>query len=177
MNLHAIPACDGIVDSPFAVINADDYYGKNGFIKAASFLGSSYGLVGYILKNTLSDNGGVTRGICSVSDGILTGIKETKNIVKTATGAAVDGVAVDAESLVSMNFWRYPAEFMDVLREGFPKFLAGMKDPMKEEYLLPIIAGGQLRRGLSLRYFRLMISGSELHIRKISRRLWRASGS
>lgn len=144
---HAILACDGIVDSPFAVINADDYYGKNGFIKAASFLGSSYGLVGYILKNTLSDNGGVTRGICSVSDGILTGIKETKNIVKTATGAAVDGVAVDAESLVSMNFWCYPAEFMDVLREGFPKFLAGMKDPMKEEYLLPIIADGQLRAG------------------------------
>jgi hypothetical protein len=85
---------------PFAVINADEYYGKNGFIKAVSFLGSSYGLVRYVLKNTLSDNGGVTRGICSVTDGILSGIKETKNIVKTATGAAVDGVTVDAESLV-----------------------------------------------------------------------------
>ena len=140
---HAI----GFVDSPFAVLNADEYYGKNEFIKAASFLGSSYGLVGGVLKNTLSDNGGVTRGICSVSDGILTGIKETKNIVKTATGAAVDGVAVDAESLVSMNFWCYPAEFMDVLREGFPKFLAGMKDSMKDEYLLPIIADGQLKAG------------------------------
>lgn len=144
---HAILACDGIVYSPFAVINADDYYGKNDFIKAASFLGSSYGLVGYVLKNTLSDNGGVTRGICSVFDGILTGIKETKNIVKTATGAAVDGVAVDAESLVSMNFWCYPAELMDVLREGFPKFLAGMKDPLKDEYLLLIIADGQLKAG------------------------------
>ena len=118
---HTILACDGIVDSPFAVINTDDYYGKNGFIKAASFRGSSYGLVGHVLKNTLSDNGGVTRGICSVSDGILTGIKETKNIVKTATSAAVDGVAVDAECLVSMDFWCYPAEFMGVLREGFPK--------------------------------------------------------
>ena len=129
------------------MIHADDYYGKNGFIKAASFLDSSYGLVGHVLKNTLSDNGGVTRGICSVSDGILTGIKETKNIIKTAAGAVVDGVAVDAESLVLINFWCYPAEFMDVLREGFPNFLAGMKDPMKDEYLLPIIADGQLKAG------------------------------
>lgn len=144
---HAILACDGLIDSPFAVINADDYYGKNGFVQAASFLGSSYGLVGYVLKNTLSDNGGVTRGICSVSDGILTGIKETKNIVKTSTGAAVEGVPVDTESLVSMNFWCYPASFMDVLREGFPKFLANMPDPMKSEYLLPIIADEQLRAG------------------------------
>lgn len=116
---HVLLACDGIIDLPFEVIHADDYYGKNGFIKAASFLGSSYGLVGHVPKNTLSDNGGVTRGICPVSDGILMGIKETKHIVKTATGAAVDGVAVDAESLVSMNFCCYPAEFMDVLREGF----------------------------------------------------------
>ena len=144
---HAILACDGLIDSPFAVINADDYYGKNGFIKAASFLGDSYGLVGYILKNTLSDNGGVTRGICSVSDGTLTGIAETKNIVKTSTGASVDGVPVDVESLVSMNFWCYPASFMDVLREGFPQFLASMPDPMKSEYLLPIIADAQLHSG------------------------------
>ena len=93
---HAILSCDGLIDSPFAVINADDYYGKNGFVKAASFLGDSYGLVGYVLKNTLSDNGGVTRGICSVdASGSLTGIAETKNIVQTPTGAAVDGTPVD----------------------------------------------------------------------------------
>ena len=144
---HAILACDGLIDSPFAVINADDYYGKNGFVKAASFLGEGYGLVGYILKNTLSDNGGVTRGICSVEDGVLTGIAETKNIVKTPTGAAVDGTPVDVESLVSMNFWCYPASFMDVLRSGFPRFLASMPDPMKSEYLLPIIADEQLHAG------------------------------
>jgi NDP-sugar pyrophosphorylase family protein len=144
---HAILACDGLIDSPFAVINADDYYGKSGFVKAASFLGDSYGLVGYVLKNTLSDNGGVTRGICSVTDGALTGIAETKNIVKTASGAEVDGVPVDVESLVSMNFWCYPAEFMDVLRSGFPQFLSTMPDPMKSEYLLPIIADAQLHAG------------------------------
>ena len=76
---HAVLACDGLLDSPFCVINADDYYGKEGFVKAAQFLEKEqYGLVGYVLKNTLSDNGGVTRGICSVQDGKLVGIKETK---------------------------------------------------------------------------------------------------
>ncbi len=145
---HAVLACDGLIDSPFAVINADDYYGKNGYRKAVDFMDSGkYGLVGYVLKNTLSDNGGTTRGVCTVENGRLVGINETKNIVKTASGAEANGVALDVDSLVSMNFWCYPPEFMDVLREGFPKFVAGMSDPMKDEYLLPIIADGQLKNG------------------------------
>ena len=147
---HAVLACDGLVDSPFAVINADDYYGKNGFKKVAEFLekhSKDYALVGYQLKNTLSDNGGVTRGICSVDDGKLIGIKEMKNIVKTEKGAEVDGQPVDIESIVSMNFWCYPAEFIDVLKTGFPRFLDQMKDPLKDEYLLPIIADGMLKTG------------------------------
>ena len=163
---HAVLACRGILNEPFAVINADDYYGKNGFRKAAQFLESGgYGLVGYILKNTLSENGGVTRGICSVEDGKLTGIKETKHIVKTAEGAEGDTCrdqdtgdrtqktegreALDVESLVSMNFWCYPAEFLGVLEKGFPVFLENMTDPMKDEYLLPVIADGMIRDGVS----------------------------
>lgn len=145
---HAVLACEGLIDGPFAVINADDYYGKNGFKKAAEFLGSqphSYALVGYQLKNTLSDNGGVTRGICSVDNGKLSGIAETKNIVKTASGADVEGKTVDVNSLVSMNFWCYPAEFLDVLKKGFLCFLEKMTDPLKDEYLLPIIADGVLK--------------------------------
>lgn len=148
---HAILACDGLIDSPFAVINADDYYGKNGFIKAADFLGDTYGLVGYQLKNTLSDNGGVTRGICSVEHGKLTKIDETKNIEKTVdgsiVGAVADGIVLDIDSLVSMNFWCYPAEFIQVLKDGFTGFLEGMKDPMKDEYLLPIIADQMIKEG------------------------------
>ena len=147
---HAVLACDGLIGEPFAVINADDYYGKNGFKKAAGFLSShpnEYALVGYRLKNTLSDNGGVTRGICNVDNGKLTGIAETKNIIKIATGAAVDDKAIDTNSLVSMNFWCYPAEFMNVLKNGFPEFLDHMTDPMKDEYLLPIIADGMLKEG------------------------------
>ena len=144
---HAVLCCEGLIQEPFAVINADDYYGKNGFRAAASFLGNGYGLVGYILKNTLSDHGGVTRGICSVRDGKLTGIKETKNIVKTSEGAAANGVPLNMDSLVSMNFWCYPAEFMEVLRKGFPEFLATASDIQKDEYLLPNIADQMLKNG------------------------------
>ena len=145
---HAVLACDGLIDGPFAVINADDYYGKHGFVKAAAFLEKGgYGLVGYILKNTLSENGGVTRGICSVEDGRLTGIAETKHIVKTAAGAEADGVELDTEALVSMNFWCYPAEFMEILRKKFPVFLANMKDVLKDEFLLPTIADHMLKEG------------------------------
>ncbi len=168
---HAVLACDGVLNAPFAVINADDYYGKNGFIKAAEFLeAGGYGLVGYQLKNTLSEHGGVTRGICTVENGKLTGIKETKNIVKKADGAEAvicrekdtgdrmqgtgeakkteERKVLDPEALVSMNFWCYPAAFMDVLKDGFPKFLEKMKDPLKDEYLLPIIADGMLKEGV-----------------------------
>ncbi len=145
---HAVLACDGILDGPFAVINADDYYGKNGFVKAAEFLKTGgYGLVAYVLKNTLSDNGGVTRGICTVEDGKLVGIDETRNIVKTAQGAETEGRPVDVNALVSMNFLCFPPEFMDVLRERFPAFLENMSDPLKDEFLLPVILDSMIQQG------------------------------
>lgn len=147
---HAVLCAAEHIDSPFAVINADDYYGKNGFSIASGFLAEhpdSYALIGYILKNTLSDNGGVTRGICSADQGRLVGIAETKNIVKTADGAEADGKHVDIERLVSMNFWCYPSEFLDVLKIGFPEFLKTTPNIEKDEYLLPIIADGMLKEG------------------------------
>ena len=145
---HAVLCAADQIDSPFAVINADDYYGKDGYVKASEFLASgSYALVGYVLKNTLSDNGTVTRGICSVEDGKLVGIAETKNIMKTPEGASADGVTLDPDSLVSMNFWCYPLEFIDLLKTGFPEFISNMADPLKSEYLLPIIADGMLKAG------------------------------
>ena len=147
---HAVLACKGLIDGPFAVINADDYYGKSGYQKAAAFLAANpdgYALVGYQLKNTLSDHGGVTRGICSLAGSSLIGITETRNIVKTRDGAEANGVKLDPDSLVSMNFWCYPAEFLSVLENGFPQFLANMKDPMKDEYLLPMIADRMLKEG------------------------------
>jgi len=147
---HAVLCAAEHISSPFAVINADDYYGKNGYSIASSFLAEhpdSYGLIGYILKNTLSDNGGVTRGICSVNEGRLVGINETKNIVKTEDGAEADGKTVDVESLVSMNFWCYPVEFISVLQTGFPEFLSSTPNIEKDEYLLPIIADEMLKEG------------------------------
>ena len=145
---HAVLCASDVIDAPFAVINADDYYGRDGFKKAENFLGKGYALVGYVLKNTLSDNGGVTRGICSVDEGRLIAIDETKNIIKTSSGAEANGKVLDIESLVSMNFWCYPVEFLDILRKGFPKFISEMKDPDKDEYLLPIIADEMIKSGV-----------------------------
>lgn len=145
---HAVLCASEFIDSPFSVINADDYYGKEGFIKAAEFLEKKqYGLIGYILKNTLSDNGGVTRGICKFDNEVLVGIEETKNIVKTETGAVSNGKIIDINSVVSMNFWCYPVEFIEILKKGFPKFQANLREPDKEEYLLPIIADEMLNKG------------------------------
>ena len=145
---HAILACRDILHEPFSVINADDYYGKEGFRQAGAFLGKGYALVGYLLKNTLSENGGVTRGICSMENNVLTGIRETREIVRTPDGgAAAKGQEIDPETLVSMNFWCYPAEFLEELKEGFPVFLSKMTDPVKEEFLLPTIADVMIKNG------------------------------
>lgn len=145
---HAVLCAAAVIDAPFAVINADDFYGAEGFKKAADFLDrNEYALVGYVLKNTLSDNGGVTRGICTVDDGKLVSINETKNIVKKNNGAETDGRELDINSLVSMNFWCFPHSFIDVLKDGFSQFLQTLDDPLKDEYLLPIIADQMLKEG------------------------------
>ena len=105
---QAVLAPKKIIKTPFIVINADDYYGKEGFKAVHEYLvnGGKSCMAGFVLKNTLSDNGGVTRGICKMDEqNNLTEVVETKNIIKTADGAEADGVAVDVNSLVSMNMW------------------------------------------------------------------------
>ena len=148
---HAVLCCKKLIHEPFAVINADDYYGKDGFVKASAFLEKrKYGMIAYVLKNTLSDNGGVTRGLCDVIGGRLIGIDETKNIVKTPKGIRVGDMALAPSTLVSMNFWCLPESFLHVLERGFPEFLKNMSDPLKDEYLLPIIVDGLLKVGTSV---------------------------
>ena len=156
---QAVLSCKGILQEPFAVINADDYYGRAALRKAYDFLTGyvpgekeHYGMVGYVLKNTLSDNGGVTRGICKTdADGSLLGIDETRGIVKTPEGAAAprgdELCPLDLDALVSMNFWMLPVSFVDRLEEGFPAFRENMSDPQKDEYLLPVIIDGLLQEG------------------------------
>ena len=107
-------------------------------------------MAGFVLKNTLSDNGGVTRGICKMdAENNLTEVVETKNIVKTADGAEADGKVIDVNSLVSMNMWGLTPDFLDVLEEGFKEFFEKEVpgNPLKEEYLIPIFIGELLEQG------------------------------
>lgn len=152
---QAVLCAKEVVHEPFMVINADDYYGKEAFVKMHEWLcenhaPAAYAMAGFILKNTLSENGGVTRGICKVQEGHghIVDVVETNNIVKTENGAAVNGVEVNPESYVSMNMWGLPIAFMDVLDDGFKRFFEEdvVTNPLKAEYLLPTIIGGMLRR-------------------------------
>lgn len=157
---QAILCCKDVVKEPFLVINADDYYGKEAYREAYEYLtsqsvmdGSRACMIGFVLKNTLSDNGGVTRGVCRVDENrMLAEIVETHNIIKTDGGAAVKSdesmEPIDVESEVSMNMWGLSPTFMDILETGFEKFLEEL-DPenLKGEYLLPTIIGGLLEEG------------------------------
>ena len=149
---QAVLAAKEVIDTPFIVINADDYYGKEGFKAVHEYLvnGGKSCMAGFVLKNTLSDNGGVTRGICKMDeDNNLTEVVETKNIVKTADGAEADGVAVDVNSLVSMNMWGLTPDFLNVLENGFKEFFEKEVPgkPQKAEYLIPIFIGKLLEQG------------------------------
>ena len=149
---QAALAAKKVIDTPFVVINADDYYGKEGFKTVHEQLvnGGKSCMAGFVLRNTLSDNGDVTRGICKMDEqNNLTEVIETKNIVKTTTGAETDGVAVDVNSLVSMNMQSLTPEFLDVLERGFKEFFEKEvpENPLKAEYLIPIFIGELLEQG------------------------------
>ena len=149
---QAVLAAKDVIKTPFIVINADDYYGKEGFKAVHEYLvnGGKSCMAGFVLKNTLSDNGGVTRGICKMDEnGNLTEVVETKNIVKTADGAEADGVVVDVNSLVSMNMWGLTPDFLTTLEEGFKEFFEKEvpSNPQKAEYLIPIFIGELLEQG------------------------------
>ena len=149
---QAIAVCSDVIHEPFLVINADDFYGKEPFIKIHEYLSTEKNddpdaericMAGFRLGSTLSDNGGVTRGVCQVDgNSRLVDITETFNIVKTAGGAVVvtDGKEepISVESPVSMNMWGIYPSFLPKLKEGFGRFLSGLeKDDIKSEYLLP----------------------------------------
>ena len=157
---QAILCCKDVVDTPFLVINADDYYGKSAFREAYNYLTRipdtgkiQICMVGFVLKNTLSDNGGVTRGLCKVDEhGMLTGITETHNIEKDGDRAVIreaDKVkALDADTPVSMNMWGLPPAFFEILESGFERFLNDTPaEDLKAEYLLPTIIGDLLMEG------------------------------
>ena len=161
---QAVLSAKKLVNGPFLVINADDYYGKEGFQKIHDYMvehmdedGQVYDMCmgGFILRNTLSDNGTVTRGVCVLNeDGSLKDVTETYEIRMNEDGTmqAQDEqgspVKVQADQHVSMNMWGLPASFMDELEKGFPEFLAGLKEgDVKAEYLLPKIIDKLVKEG------------------------------
>lgn len=155
---QAILCCKNVVHEPFLVINADDYYGKEAYRLAYADLvkphgGTDISMVGFRLRNTLSQNGTVTRGVCKVDDShMLQEIEETYEI-EGRDGYAVavkDGreIRLDLESPVSMNMWGLQPDFFHILEKGFEEFLKNVKkEEVKAEYLLPRIIGQLLKEG------------------------------
>lgn len=151
---QAVLSIKGIVNEPFAVINADDYYGTEGFKAIYDYLSNEtqdndvYNccMAGFILKNTLSDNGGVSRGVCTVdNDGYLKNVVETfeieyKNGELTAKDEEGNPVDLDSEQVVSMNMWGLPNNFLSELEKGFEEFLGSITEKdIKKEYMLPLV--------------------------------------
>ena len=158
---QAVLAAKKVLDEPFIVINADDYYGKEAYIKVHDYLIQEQPkdgrihicMAGFRLGNTLSDNGSVTRGICNIENGQLTGVDETHDIFKTVDGAEArnaDGSVrkLDVKDLVSMNMWGLTPDFMEILEKGFVEFLSSLApDDIKKEYLLPILVDQLIKNG------------------------------
>ena len=157
---HAILSCIDVVDGPFVVINADDYYGRDAFQKIYKFLSTHkdddkyrYAMVGYRLENTLTENGHVARGICTVDDNNhLVKVVERTRIERKGDGAAYtedageSGIELPKDSIVSMNMWGFSASFLQEIKAGFAGFLEeGLKtDPLKCEYFLPSVVSNLL---------------------------------
>ena len=161
---QAVLSIKGLVDGPFLVINADDYYGKEGFQKIHDYMvnhmkedGDVYDMCmgGFILRNTLSDNGTVTRGVCTLDgDGSLKEVTETYESRMEAAGSMKaqdeqgNRVEVNPDEHVSMNMWGLPAAFLKELEKGFPEFLENLKEgDIKSEYLLPKIIDKLVKAG------------------------------
>ena len=154
---HAILCCKDVLDGPFAVINADDFYGPTAFSAIYDYLAnnedeSRYAMIGYRVRNTVTENGSVARGVCEVENDMLTGITERTKIYKRGDDAAYtedDGatfVDLPGDTIVSMNLWGFSANLLDVLWERFPAFLdANLEsNPKKCEYFLPFVGNDQL---------------------------------
>lgn len=153
---HAVMAAKDLIDGPFAVINADDYYGRDAFRKVREFLQSNNAdnsccMAGYYIENTLSEQGAVTRGVCRTDGhGSLLEIEETREIgwQEDGTIASSDGGIkhIKKGTIVSMNFWGFPKQIADKLEAGFPEFLDRTlrTNPLKGEYLLPVEVGRML---------------------------------
>lgn len=168
---HAVLCARGVVDGPFAVINADDYYGREAFTAIYQYLCTArapgeYAMVGYEVQNTLTDHGAVVRGVCAADEnGFLTGIREIRGIKKHRGGGAYEEngrlYELAPGTVVSMNLWGFDAGMLENLERGFPAFLEqGLKEaPLTCEYLLPTIVEDCLKAGKAR--VRILESGAQ----------------
>lgn len=160
---HAVLSCRHLINGPFAVINADDYYGPGSFASVYEYLSDNkdndkyaFCMAGYQLKNTVTENGHVSRGVCEIDDkGFLKQVTERTKIMKTADGIAYtedDGatwVRLDPDTVVSMNFWGFSASMMEEMKREFPQALEKIMEtnPLKGEYYLPFAADRLVQEG------------------------------
>jgi dTDP-glucose pyrophosphorylase len=153
---HAILLCADAIHEPFAAINADDFYGADGYRSLAGHLTSGspdYSMVGFVLRNTLSDFGSVARGVCQVSDdGYLQHIVELTKLERDGNGARNTDAAgavtrLTGDEPVSMNMWGFTPQVFDQLRERFEKFLEANASDLKSECYIPNTIGELVRSG------------------------------
>ena len=152
---HAIMCTEKFIDGPFMIINADDYYGVDAYQKASAFLSNmkdnEYGLVGYKVCNTITDNGSVKRGICKVEDGYLKDIVESKiykdgDVIKASPLATEEEFAISEDTLVSMNMLLFNETLFKYLNEDFKEFLS-KADLEKDEFLIPDVLDKHIKNG------------------------------
>ncbi len=158
---HAVACCADVIDGPFAVINADDFYGPSAYAALFDFLSqerpaNEHAMVAYLLRNTVTENGYVARGVCSVEGGFLTDVVERTHIEKRGSDAACteDGetwIPLSGDCPVSMNFWGFQKQMLDELVRRFPAWYAenAEKNPLKCEYFLPSVANALIQEGLA----------------------------
>lgn len=154
---HAVLVAKDVVNEPFVAINADDFYGYAGFEKMATFLvndcrPTNYAMVGYVLKNTLSENGAVSRGVCSMDENnLLRTVTECTGIEETADGIFYTGengkTPLDGQSLVSMNIWGFHPHIFELLQNGFNDFVAANAANPKAEFYISSFANDLINNG------------------------------
>ncbi len=149
---QAVLTCKRIVNEPFAVINADDFYGRSAFQKIADFLredNNDYAMVGFRLVNTLTENGHVSRGVCEINDGALTSITERTKIMDCRF-TEDDGKTwepLSPDTVVSMNIWGFRPDMFGFIEKGFTAFLSEKIEVPKSEYYLPDVVAELIENG------------------------------
>ena len=149
---HAILCCKDVVKEPFAVVNADDFYGRSAFVKMAEFLradNNDYCMVGFRLENTLTENGYVSRGVCETENGLLKSVTERTKIAdcKYTEDDGATWTELSPKTVVSMNLWGFRPDIFGYIADGFKKFLDARINEAKSEYYLPSVVSSLIESG------------------------------